>query len=244
MGEQEDAAETEIYKRKSGGGRPDTGRGARHGGADRERTGRENGIGVSRVAGAAIEQCHDDKGIIWPDQIAPFEVVICPMNYAKSEAVREAAMRKYDAYVGVAEHYKPIFKAFGVRMVLFATEEPKLFQLLFMSGNRDEEGLSAVAEHLGSTRDLCISAIVRDYSLTQSEAKQFFEHMWVYTYGLSVLCATGMCHFDEETIGVMLGREFMGMLALMKHGNWDLPTPRINRNFDEKCLKTENATVG
>lgn len=161
-----------------------------------------------------------------------------------TEAVREAAMRKYDAYVGVAEHYEPIFKAFGVRMVLFATEEPKLFQLLFMSGNRDEEGLSAVAEHLGSTRDLCISAIVRDYSLTQSEAKQFFEHMWVYTYGLSVLCATGMCHFDEETIGVMLGREFMGMLALMKHGNWDLPTPRINRNFDEKCPKTENATIG
>lgn len=40
-----------------------------------------------------------------------------------TEAVREAAMRKYDAYVGVAEHYKPIFKAFGVRMVLFATEE-------------------------------------------------------------------------------------------------------------------------
>ena len=39
-----------------------------------------------------------------------------------TEAVREAAMRKYDAYVGVAEHYKPIFKALGVRMVLFATE--------------------------------------------------------------------------------------------------------------------------
>ena len=222
MGEQEDAAETEIYKRKSGGGRPDTGWGARHGGADRERTGRETGKLAENARRNMQAECPG-----WD-----------------FEAVREAAMRKYDAYVGVAEHYKPIFKAFGVRMVLFATEEPKLFQLLFMSGNRDEEGLSAVAEHLGSTRDLCISAIVRDYSLTQSEAKQFFEHMWVYTYGLSVLCATGMCHFDEETIGVMLGREFMGMLALMKHGNWDLPTPRINRNFDEKCPKTENATVG
>ena len=53
------------------------------------------GIGVSRVAGAAVEQCHDDKGIIWPDQIAPFEVVICPMNYAKSEAVRAAADKLY-----------------------------------------------------------------------------------------------------------------------------------------------------
>ncbi|HBF15847.1 MAG TPA: TetR/AcrR family transcriptional regulator [Clostridiales bacterium] len=145
-----------------------------------------------------------------------------------TDAVREAAMRRYDAYVGEAEHDTPIFKAYGVRMVLFATEKPKLFQLLFMSGLRDEEGLSAVAEHLGPTRDLCIAAIVRDYSLTPTEAKQFFEHMWVYTYGLSTLCATGMCHFDEETINVMLGREFMGMLSLMKHGNWDMPTPRVN----------------
>lgn len=54
------------------------------------------GIGVSRVAGAAIEQCHDDKGIIWPDSIAPFEAVICPMNYAKSADVKAAADKLYD----------------------------------------------------------------------------------------------------------------------------------------------------
>lgn len=55
------------------------------------------GIGVTRVAGAAIEQCHDEKGIIWPESIAPFEVVICPMNYSKSEAVRNAADALYES---------------------------------------------------------------------------------------------------------------------------------------------------
>ena len=54
------------------------------------------GIGVTRLAGAAIEQCHDDKGIIWPDSIAPFEVVICPMNWSKSEEVRQAAQKLHD----------------------------------------------------------------------------------------------------------------------------------------------------
>ena len=54
------------------------------------------GIGVTRLAAAAIEQCHDDKGIIWPEAIAPFEVVICPMNWSKSEAVREAALKLHD----------------------------------------------------------------------------------------------------------------------------------------------------
>ncbi|KAF0165985.1 MAG: prolyl-tRNA synthetase [Rhodocyclaceae bacterium] len=49
------------------------------------------GIGVSRIVGAAIEQGHDERGIIFPDTIAPFAVAVVPMNYAKSEAVRTAA---------------------------------------------------------------------------------------------------------------------------------------------------------
>ena len=49
------------------------------------------GIGVTRLLGAAIEQGHDDKGIIWPITMAPFEVVICPVGYDKSDAVRNAA---------------------------------------------------------------------------------------------------------------------------------------------------------
>jgi prolyl-tRNA synthetase len=53
------------------------------------------GIGVTRLPGAAIEQNHDDKGIIWPKAIAPFEVVICPMGMEKSEAVRTAAEGLY-----------------------------------------------------------------------------------------------------------------------------------------------------
>ncbi len=53
------------------------------------------GIGVTRLLGAAIEQNHDDKGIIWPDAIAPFGAVICPINYRQSEQVRQAADQLY-----------------------------------------------------------------------------------------------------------------------------------------------------
>ena len=49
------------------------------------------GIGVTRILGAAIEQKHDDRGIVWPDSIAPFTVVICPVGYDRSEAVKAAA---------------------------------------------------------------------------------------------------------------------------------------------------------
>ncbi|MEZ8147208.1 proline--tRNA ligase [Enterovibrio norvegicus] len=53
------------------------------------------GIGVSRVVAAAIEQNHDDNGIIWPEALAPFSVAIVPMNMHKSERVREAAEKLY-----------------------------------------------------------------------------------------------------------------------------------------------------
>ncbi len=53
------------------------------------------GIGVSRVVGAAIEQHHDDRGIIWPHSIAPFSVSLLPMQMKKSEKVRNAAEKLY-----------------------------------------------------------------------------------------------------------------------------------------------------
>ena len=54
------------------------------------------GIGVTRVVAAAIEQNHDERGIIWPDPMAPFVVAVIPMGYRKSEAIRQAADRLHD----------------------------------------------------------------------------------------------------------------------------------------------------
>ena len=55
------------------------------------------GIGITRILGAAIEQNFDDKGIIWPVSIAPFEVVLCPMGYDRSEMVKAETDRLYAA---------------------------------------------------------------------------------------------------------------------------------------------------
>ena len=57
------------------------------------------GIGVTRLLGAAIEQGHDERGIIWPISMAPFEVVICPMNYDRSELVKATADQLHDELI-------------------------------------------------------------------------------------------------------------------------------------------------
>jgi prolyl-tRNA synthetase len=54
------------------------------------------GIGVTRLPAAAIEQNHDERGIIWPDAIAPFTVVVCPVNMDRSEDVKAAASKLYE----------------------------------------------------------------------------------------------------------------------------------------------------
>ncbi len=70
------------------------------------------GIGITRVAAAAIEQNHDDKGIIWPESIAPFTAVISPINMVKSDAVKAAAEKLYqqlkDANVDVLLDDRPL----------------------------------------------------------------------------------------------------------------------------------------
>ena len=55
------------------------------------------GIGVTRIVGAAIEQNHDDRGIVWPAALSPFDVVICPVGWSKSDAVRNTATELYEA---------------------------------------------------------------------------------------------------------------------------------------------------
>ena len=59
------------------------------------------GIGITRILGAAIEQNHDARGMIWPTSIAPFAVVICPIGYDRSPAVRAAADALHDDLVSV-----------------------------------------------------------------------------------------------------------------------------------------------
>ena len=57
------------------------------------------GIGITRVVAAAIEQNHDDNGIIWPDAIAPFQLALVPLNMQKSDKVREAVETLYSQLI-------------------------------------------------------------------------------------------------------------------------------------------------
>ena len=141
------------------------------------------------------------------------------------EAVRAAALKRFESYAEKAMHYAPVFKQVGMQMILFAMEEPKLYQLVYMSENAGATDFEGIVERLGDVAQLCVDVIRRDYGLSEDDAKALFEHVWIYTFGIGALCATGMCRFSQDEIIQMLGQDFMAMLFYAKSGRMNMPTP-------------------
>ena len=75
--------------------------------------------------------------------------------------------------------------------------------------------------------------IQRDYGLSEKDAKVLFEHVWIHTFGIGALCATGMCDFSEEQIIEMLGHDFLAMLIYIKSGKMNQPTVHPVQNSEE-----------
>ena len=128
------------------------------------------------------------------------------------DAVREAAMRRFESYAEQKLPGMPLFKQIGMQMVLFGAKEPKLYQLLFICAVSFDD----VFGELGPTARTCIRLIRETYGLREAEAQLLFENMWIYTFGVGALCATRVCRFSEEKLGQILSVEFQAMMPLVK----------------------------
>ena len=149
------------------------------------------------------------------------------------EAVRDAAMKRFESYAEKAVDYTPVFKQVGMQMILFAKEEPMLYQLGFMTNNHNVSSFDDIYDRLGDIAYHCLDVIQREYSLTEQEAKMLFEHVWIHTFGIGALCATGICNFSEEQIIEMLGHDFIAMLVHIKSGQMNQPTVHPVQNMEE-----------
>jgi len=134
-------------------------------------------------------------------------------------AVREAAMRRFESGIGGQDDPDmPLFKQVGMHMIRFAIREPKLFRLLFMQEISGAVSFDDVFGALGQTAQDCIGLLCHTYGLDREQAGQLFETVWIYTFGIGALCATGACRFPEERLGEMLSTEFSAVLTQIKSG--------------------------
>ena len=107
-------------------------------------------------------------------------------------------------------------------MVAFAIKHPRLYQLLFMSEiDVKSEEFSQLYGRLGKTVDICVDSIMTEHGINEQQARKVFDNLFVYTFGIAVFCATGVCNFPAEKIEKMLAFEFKSIMYQVINPNLD-----------------------
>lgn len=132
------------------------------------------------------------------------------------QAVMGAAKTRYREYVrrGLTEEHP--FKGVGTQYILFSLEEPRLFQLLFMTEQPQVPDLSGVLPLIEESYEEILLSIENDYGISEPLAQKLYHHLWIYTHGIATLCATKMCRFTDAEISSMMTEVCTSILKNIK----------------------------
>lgn len=146
----------------------------------------------------------------------PIFTVFKNMDEVQQETIG-AAKALYNRYVQRGLSQNPAFKGVGMEYIRFAKDEPKLFQLLFMTSKEKAQGLSNVLPSIDENSDGILNSVRDSYGLkhglTEEQCYKLYQYMWIFTHGIAALFATGMCNFTEEELSSMLTEVFTGILT-------------------------------
>lgn len=147
----------------------------------------------------------------------PIFTVFQGMEEVQQEVVA-TARRLYAEYVntGLCQKEMPAFKGVGMQYIRFAITEPKLFQILFMSQQAQKPTVMNVLPVIDDNYPQILESIQNLYSLNQSDCEWLYRHLWIYTHGIAVLCATNMCTFTAKEMGKMLTEVCTAILKEIK----------------------------
>lgn len=132
------------------------------------------------------------------------------------EAVLASAKTLYKQYVERGLQENPAFKGVGTQYILFAVNEPKLFQLLFMTEQEGVPNLAGILPLIDESYAEILLSIEKGYGLDGTLAEKLYRHLWIYTHGIAALCATKMCRFTGEEISTMMTEVFMSLLRKIR----------------------------
>ncbi len=132
-------------------------------------------------------------------------------------AVKKAAMSLYSEYIKLGLQDTPAFKGVGMQYIRFAIQEPKLFQLLFMSEQINKPTVANVLPVIDDNYPQILASVERIYNIGREDAENVYRHLWIYSHGIAVLAATNMCVFTPDEIGKMTAEIIQGLLKKIKN---------------------------
>ena len=145
----------------------------------------------------------------------PIFTVFKNMEEVQQDMIK-SAKALYKEYVNKGLTTEPPFKGVGTQYILFAVNEPKLFQLLFMTEQKQIPDLSGVLPLIDESYEQILLSIQDDYKICKAAGKKLYHHLWIYTHGIATLCATKMCRFTDEEISTMITEVCMSILKKLK----------------------------
>ena len=131
------------------------------------------------------------------------------------------AKKKYREYISKGLSQDLAFKGVGMEYILFSINEPKLFQLLFMTEQSQIPDLTGVLPLIDDSYEQILRSIQSGYGIDKSSAEILYRHLWIYTHGIATLCATNMCRFTNEEVSSMIRQVCISILKSIKAGSID-----------------------
>ena len=145
----------------------------------------------------------------------PIFTVFKNMDEVKTELIKKAKSL-YKEYVAEGLKEDVAFRGVGSAYIRFALEEPRLFQLLFMIEQEKSMDLEHVLCAIDENYEAILQSVRQPYQLDEVTAKRIYQHLWIYTHGIAVLCATKVCRFTGEEIQTMMTEIFKSLLEKVK----------------------------
>jgi AcrR family transcriptional regulator len=134
------------------------------------------------------------------------------------EEVTASAKNIYKSYVDKGLAQSLPFKGAGTEYIHFASQEPKLFQLLFMAEKNEVPSLSLVLPLIDESYEAILQSVMNTYQMSRPLAEKLYRHLWIYTHGIATLSVTQMCRFSSEEIDRMLSEVCMSLIRAIKGG--------------------------
>ena len=129
------------------------------------------------------------------------------------DGIEGRAREIYSDYVRQGLQNDIAFKGVGQAYIQFAVKEPKLFQLLFMRKVAGDIGVNKILPEIDDNYPAILKSITDQFPVSKNDAVTLYRHLWIYSHGIATLCATSMCRFTGEEIGVMLTEVFKSLLT-------------------------------
>lgn len=120
------------------------------------------------------------------------------------KGVNNYANNLYQSYVCEGLKEPIAFKGVGISYIRFASDHPKLFELMFMKEHANVPSLNNVLGLIEDSYQAILNSITQSYKVSEKFAKELYQHMWIYTHGIASLIVNKMCKFSTEEISDML----------------------------------------